>query len=372
MIERVTRCVCCGKESFLISRFPGLCAECIKANFDKVLPHIKKVHGVSQGRFNLPAEPPANDPGIRCDLCVNECRMGEGEKGFCGLRKNQKGRLAGPTAEEGYLSWYYDPLPTNCVGNWVCPGGTGAGYPEYSHSKGAEYGYKNLAVFYHGCSFNCLFCQNWHFREYIKEKILVTAGNLAEAADSKTSCICYFGGDPSPQLPHALKASRLALNRAAGRILRICWETNGSMNPRLLQKMLDFSFESGGCVKFDLKTWDERLHIALCGVSNKRTLENFSLIAKRIELRKDPPLLIASTLLVPGYIDEDEVYQIARFISGLNPDIPYSLLGFSPQFNMTDLPCTSRDHAQRCEQAALDAGLKRVRIGNFHLLGSAY
>jgi pyruvate formate lyase activating enzyme len=50
------------------------------------------------------------------------------------------------------------------------------------------------------------------------------------------------------------------------------------------------------------------------------------------------------------------------------PDIPYSLLAFHPQFYMSDLPMTSRDLADRCCQAARDAGLKNVRIGNVHLL----
>ena len=58
------------------------------------------------------------------------------------------------------------------------------------------------------------------------------------------------------------------------------------------------------------------------GSSNTRTLENFARVARRIEERPDPPLLIASTLLVPGYIDADEVGRIAGFIAGLNPSIP--------------------------------------------------
>ncbi len=104
------------------------------------------------------------------------------------------------------------------------------------------------------------------------------------------------------------------------------------------------------------------------GSSNTRTLENFARVARRIEERPDPPLLIASTLLVPGYIDADEVGRIAGFIAGLNPSIPYSLLGLHPHFFMPDLPRTSLSHAQAAEAAARDAGLTRVRIGNRHLL----
>jgi hypothetical protein len=35
---------------------------------------------------------------------------------------------------------------------------------------------------------------------------------------------------------------------------------------------------------------------------------------------------------------------------------------------MEDLPTTSRNHAERCIKTAEAAGLKRVRVGNIHLL----
>jgi pyruvate formate lyase activating enzyme len=299
---------------------------------------------------------------------VNECRIPEGRMGYCGLRANVAGKLTGVSPEEGKLSWYHDPLPTNCVADWVCPAGTGAGYPECACSPGPEYGHKNLAVFFHACTFNCLYCQNWHFREETVKPHTRPAKRLVADVNERTSCICYFGGDPSPQLPFALEASKKALEAMKGKILRICWETNGSMHESLLQKMITLSLNSGGCIKFDLKAWDENLHIALTGITNRRTLENFSKAGEKIGLRPVPPLLIASTLLVPGYIDEEEIKSLAQFIASISPDIPYSLLGFYPHFYMSDLRLTTKALAQRCLHAAQEAGLRNVRIGNVHLL----
>jgi pyruvate formate lyase activating enzyme len=136
--------------------------------------------------------------------------------------------------------------------------------------------------------------------------------------------------------------------------------------------MVELSLTSGGCLKFDLKAWDEGLHQALCGVSNQRTLENFRLAASLTRERRTPPPLVASTLLVPGYVDSQEVSRIARFIASLDPAIPYSLLAFCPQFYMADLPTTSHRHAQECLEAARAEGLERVRLGNLHLLGPDY
>jgi pyruvate formate lyase activating enzyme len=136
--------------------------------------------------------------------------------------------------------------------------------------------------------------------------------------------------------------------------------------------MAELSLASGGCIKFDLKAWHDSIHHALCGVTNSKTLENFRILSKWTNNRPDPPLLIASTLLVPGYVDESEVSAIARFIADLNPRIPYSLLAFYPQFYLDDLPTTSRSHANRCRSVAEKAGLKNVHVGNVHLLANDY
>jgi pyruvate formate lyase activating enzyme len=255
------------------------------------------------------------------------------------------------------------------VGDWVCPGGTGAGYPRYAYRSGPEYGYKNLAVFFGACSFSCLFCQNWHYKNLTHRLApLYSYKELVGLVDRTTSCVCFFGGDPSPQMPFALRASREALEKFSGKILRICWETNGSFHPRFLNEIANVSIASGGCIKFDLKAFNENLHRALTGVSNKITLRNFESLAQYLGERPDPPFLIASTLLVPGYITPQEVRRIAQFLTRLDPTIPYSLLAFYPAFQFSDLPTTSRQMAEECLEAAKEAGLTRVHLGNVHLL----
>ena len=360
-------CIYCGASSSLISQTIRICLTCLRTGSDGMIDHVLEVHKKSREPFGLPVLPPRDPEGITCKLCTNSCQIVEGGLGYCGIRSVKEGKIKGGT-KDANVDWYYDPLPTNCVADWVCPGGTGIGYPHYAYRKGPEHGYKNLAVFYNGCSFNCLYCQNWHFRERVSRENRVLVSELARSVDKKTACICYFGGDPTPQLIHSISVSKKAIKETQRRILRICWETNGSMNTNLLSQMIDTSLKSGGCIKFDLKAWTENLHLALCGVSNKRTLDNFKMIAQNIHKRPEVPLLVASTLLVPGYIDRKEVYQIASFIYSCNPDIPYSLLGFYPHFLMTDLPKTTRMQAQECLSAAREAGLTRIRIGNEHLL----
>lgn len=364
----MSQCKICQNTSPSISNALGVCLACIRQRPDKALPYAMKARKRSRAAFGLPVTPPCDYSGINCKLCVNECRIPEGGTGYCGLRKNDKGSILDISTASGKLSWYHDPLPTNCVGDWVCPGGTGAGYPRYAYCKGPEVSYNNLAVFFHACSFNCLYCQNWTFRQEAKISRPRTVDELVSEVDENTAYICFFGGDPAPQIPFSIRASQLARAKKRGKILRTCWETGGAMNPSLLKDVTALVLDCGGCIKFDLKAWDENLHIALTGITNQRTLENFKWAGSQCSLRRVPPPVLASTLLVTGYIDEHEVRHIARFIASINPNIPYTILGFYPHFFMSDLPRTTRALAEKCRAIAQEQGLKRVKIGNAHLL----
>lgn len=349
-------CSLCGQTPILMAQELGLCPTC--AQDERGAEQVREAHTRSRELFELPTTPPRDDHGVRCALCGCECQIGEGKRGFCGLREVRGGKLhhiAG-TAKRGVLHWYRDPLPTNCVADWVCSG---------SHQSGKH----NLAVFYASCTLDCLYCQNWHYRQ-VNPRISkgIDARSLANCANDRTYCVCYFGGDPASQMPHALACSK----ELAARNIVICWETAGTAHPKLMDRALQYSLDTGGCVKFDLKAYTETLHIALTGWSNQRTKENFSRAAERASEQPDRPLVVASTLLVPGYVDVDEVTRIARFIANINPHIPYALLGFGPNYLMPDLPPTSVDHAERARQAAMDAGLTNVRIGNRHLLSREY
>jgi len=288
------------------------------------------------------------------------------------LRKTEKAKIHSKldTNYEAVGIFYFDPLPTNCVADWVCPASTGAGYPKYAYSPKTEYGYRNLAVFFGTCSFDCLYCQNSSYREMaLTGKPLFNVKDITQILDDKSACICFFGGDPSPQMSFALSAARSAIKEKKNRILRICWETNGNIHPRYINEMAKISLSSGGIIKFDLKAWDEKLHRILTSVSNRQTLKNFKYIYEHyFDKRSEPPLLVASTLMVPGYVEKDEVEKIANFLSKLSPDIPYVLLAFSPQHMMTDLPLLTWEEAEKCLKAAEGAGLKKVYLGNPHLL----
>ncbi len=306
------KCSICGKET-LVSYPLGICEECIREWREGVSSRIEEVH-----RRII--------PGGKCNLCVNRCGV---VPGAC--RVVDRKRVS--------LEWYYDPLPTNCVAAFVC---------------GETHG-KNLAVFYTSCTFDCLFCQNWHFRITRGKKY--SADELLALVDEDTRCICFFGGDPASVIEHTIEVGEKAK-------VKVCWETNGSENPEIMKRVAELALKTGGIVKIDLKALDKNLHLALTGSSNEFTLENVKNLGR---IKRELPLLVVSTLLVPGYVGPWEVERIAALLSSINPDIPLSLLAFYPAFRMNDLPCTSGRHAFEAKERA-EKYLKNVHIGNVHLL----
>jgi pyruvate formate lyase activating enzyme len=203
-------------------------------------------------------------------------------------------------------------------------------------------------------------------------------GLVRVALHGRVPCVCYFGGDPGPHVVYALRASRRIVKetRRMGIVKRICWETNGLVNEAIMREMARVSLVSGGIVKIDWKAWSPPVYQALTEVDSWKAVErvrrNVKIITETARERREIPLLVISTLLVPGYVDAEEVHHIAEYIATLDAETPLVLLAFHPTHLLQDLPPTSRRHAQEAIKAAREAGLRRVYVGNEWLLKDYY
>nr|KXH75286.1 MAG: hypothetical protein AM324_15305 [Candidatus Thorarchaeota archaeon SMTZ1-83] len=347
-------------ERRIASKVIGRCSVCL--DDDEIALHAAKDRH-QQLRIEQSLVPSIPDAGtIVCPDCGNHCRLNEGEVGFCNLRIADRGMVTNLYPGRAIVSWYFDPLPTNCVADWVCP--ITKGDPTFTYARRLN----NLAVFYGSCNSDCLFCQNSSFREMMASgRPLMTPKELASVANDRTACVCYFGGDPACNADHSLESSKL-LNK--DRQVRVCYETNGNMSRKWLTQIADTIISTGGTFKFDLKAVSPRLYTALTGVSNVAVLNNFRFLSEK-GLKRDREFLVASILLVPGYVGIDEVRRLCEFIMDCDPTIPTALLGFHPHHAMSDLPCTSRAHANAAKDVAKDIGLTNVRIGNTGLLSAS-
>jgi len=374
----MVRCKICGLESSEIPSRLSICRNCIIDSFKEEYLNLHKSWRASIGLRESPKE---FDEGIKCNYCVNECIISEGEAGYCGVIVNMEGRIThiSGSLDKAILYCYLDPIPTNCVAAHICPATTGVGYPNFSVSKGVEYGFYNLAVFFGGCNLDCIFCQNIEHKYMVVDKKghdkYYSIDKLFEKAiKDKVTCICFFGGDPTPHTLYTLKFSRRILKyiESKGLVKRLCWETNGLENPNLFKRIVEYAYKSGGIVKIDWKAYNPEIYSVLMGIDGYKALnrikENVSYALSIDYLERGYPLLTVSTLVVPHYIGYDEVYGIASYVAQYDPETPYVLLAFAPHHLMNDIPTTSRRQMMECVEAARDAGLKNIHIGNVWLL----
>ena len=356
MIGSDNRCNVCNKTHPSLSKFLGVCPECIKNDPDTAVFEARHVQKKARKIWNLPPSVPKGD-GVECGICANKCNISEGEYGFCGIRTNQSGKIRSRAGKGALLHTYLDPLPTNCCSAYFCPG-----------SK--ERGFYNLASFFYGCNFSCLGCQNDQHRNiesaehYSVEKFV----NKVES-NPRISCVCFFGGSPEPQLPFAIRAmNNVYKSLEESERKRTCWEWNGAGNEKLVSQAVKLSLETDGNAKFDLKYHSDILSQTISGVSNQQSFKNFEMcFDKYYSQRPEHPVISATTLLIPGYVDVEEVQGIAQFLSNLDKSIPYSLLIFHPDSFLSDLPNTPRKQAYACYDMAKKY-LSNVNIGNKHLL----
>jgi pyruvate formate lyase activating enzyme len=326
----------------------GYCVDCLRNLPDE--SHLNSIHSKSREQFGLREHPPKEQDGIICHRCTNSCQLEIESTGFCGIRYNKNGQLENKVPSDSALAhMYLDPLPTNCCAGWFCRGQGKSGY--------------NLAVFFYGCNFDCLFCQN-SSHKLLKEASVITEDDLVNAAlDDRVKCVCFFGGSPEPQLPFAIRVAQRIIFESENQ-KHICWEWNGCGNEKLVIEAAETASKSGGTVKFDLKFRHQNIAYAFCGVNNQKSFDNFTTLAN---LYSDSELLTATTLLVPYYTDRFEIRSISKFIAWHSQNIPYSLLVFHPDYYLRDLPFTSREQVEACYKEAKNY-LNRVNIGNKHLI----
>lgn len=215
------RCLICGAQGKTISDRLGACVDCIRKRPRAALEVVSRLRSFSRRRFNLPPRPPAGP--TPCGMCGVGCSLGVGDVGYCGLVKNVGGGLRGL----GSGLWRACCLTTTTqflltASQIGCVPPLLGGVSKIRQVSEGEFGYYNLAVFYGACSLDCLYCQNWTYRRYPSKPELVSVEELDRAMERRVTCICFFGGDPAPQVAHALMVARRAVERGleyVGRLL---------------------------------------------------------------------------------------------------------------------------------------------------------
>lgn len=251
------------------------------------------------------------DGRLRCRLCPHHCRLAPGETGRCQVRRNVDGRLL----VENYgkiSSAALDPVEKKPLYHFH-PGG-------YLLSFGSF-----------GCNFTCEFCQNWSISQFrpptrdLSPEAAVELLRATAAEEPRTVGVAYTYAEPSVWYEYVYDTSVLVRKAGFANVL----VSNGYLERRPLLDLLPLI----DAANIDLKAMNPRYYQRICHGSLKKVEESIAVIAA------SGTHLEVTTLVVPGQNDSpEEMERLARFLAGLNPDIPLHLSRFFPNYRMGGEP----------------------------------
>ncbi|MHA1910277.1 MAG: radical SAM protein [Candidatus Kariarchaeaceae archaeon] len=370
------KCVLCGSTNRLVASALPVCKNCIIRGEEGVWDYVKEAHIQREGLISRPSQIPSSPNGVRCHCCDNQCKLAEGEVGFCGVKINIKGEIipiTGVGTEAAFME--VQEHVTSCDAAWLCPGGTSFCYPEWSVSPTPEYGYHSLGVHFYGCTQDCLWCRRVEENPAPEHLPTIVVDDIVEVIknDPYITCISFYGHSPDPHLKFTIKASQKLIdefNPPKGRILRICYEWNGSGKSTDVLIAASQVLRTGGTIRFNIHTINNHLHRALTGITNPTILNNFRRVFDTYWDEQHPTsLLLARTRIIPGYVEQEEIAEIVNFIASLSPNIPYSLSVYTPMYKMKNHPLPSKELVMECYQIA-KAKLNLVNIENMEELST--
>jgi len=274
--------------------------------------------------------------GLRCHACGHRCVVGEGRRGVCKVRFNERGRLLVPSGYVAALAC--DPTEKK---------------PFFHLLPGSD----TLTFGMLGCDLHCGYCQNWLTSQALRDEAAgaaprrVTAGGLVRAARERGARV--VGSSYNEPLITAEWAVEV-FEKAKAEGFRTAFISNGNATERVL----DYLRPVTDCYKIDLKTMSDRAYRKLGGV-----LENILDTVRMVHERGFWEEVV--TLVVPGFNDsEEELRGAAEFLASVSPDIPWHVTAFHRDYRMKENADTTAGQLVRACEIGRAAGLKFVYAGN--------
>ena len=104
---------------------------------------------------------------------------------------------------------------------------------------------------------------------------------------------------------------------------------------------------------------------ASCGGCDVAVLDiNENILKLPEEILKRNFVLEVLSLFIPGLVEGDDLEKIARSLKKVDPEIPFTILAFFPEYKMKDFPKPSAAKMVEAYQRVKATGLKNIRLGN--------
>ena len=265
-----------------------------------------------EGRARAQGRDVENAARVTCDTCPHHCRLAPGQTGRCHARANVGGAIRA-TAYGRLTSIALDHIEKKPIARW-------------------QPGSLVLSVGGYGCTMSCPFCQNHEiasagaddvaWREVSPEDLVAMAEGL-RARDPRVIGIAYTYNEPLACWEYVRDCARLAHARGLRNVL----VSNGMASPSVIARLAGLI----DAANIDLKARGAAAYASLGG-------DEASVRATIAALAADPVChLEVTTLVVPGLSDAaEDVDEMAGWLAGLSPDIPYHLTRFFPRYRMAD------------------------------------
>jgi pyruvate formate lyase activating enzyme len=273
---------------------------------------------------------------VKCNLCYQNCLIASGKRGFCGVRKNEKGKLY--TLVHGKaVSAHADPIEKK---------------PFYHFHPGTN----AFSVATVGCNFRCEFCQNFEISQAKPEEIPtmdLPPEKIVELAKQK-GCqgIAYTYTEPTIFFEYTLDTAKLAKKQGLYNV----YVTNGYIQEKPLKEISKYL----DAANIDLKGFDEEFYSKICKARLKNVLKcivNYHKLGIWIEL---------TNLIVPGVNDDPKkIREMCKWVKdNLDTSVPIHFSRFFPHFKMNDRSPTDIETLKMAYKTAKEVGLKYVYLGN--------
>ncbi|MBI5933888.1 MAG: AmmeMemoRadiSam system radical SAM enzyme [Chloroflexi bacterium] len=276
---------------------------------------------------------------VRCVACGHRCLIREGRRGICQVRFNEGGVLRVPF---GYVAALQaDPIEKKPF-NHVFPGETA------------------LTFGMLGCDFHCGYCQNWYTSQAMREPESDSSVNLireitpARIVDAarRTRASVVVSSYNEPLITSEWAAAIFKEAKAAG--LKCAYVSNGNNTPEVMEYLRPYL----DAYKVDLKSMNDKNYRKLGGVLQNTLdgIQRAGALGIWVEV---------VTLVIPGFNDSnEELWDAARFLASVSPDIPWHVTAFHKDYKMTENDNTDARTLQRAADIGREAGLHFVYAGN--------
>jgi pyruvate formate lyase activating enzyme len=276
---------------------------------------------------------------VQCDVCPRECRLDDGQRGLCFVRKREGDGLVLTTwgRSSGFV---IDPIEKKPLAHF---------YP----------GSSVLSFGTAGCNLACKFCQNWDITRSRETDTLAAEASperIARAAvEHGARSVAFTYNDPTIFFEYAIDVA-IACHEAGVSTVSV---TAGYMHDASRREL----YAHVDAANVDLKAFDDDFYRAYTASALEPVKETLCYLVHEAGVWTE-----VTTLVIPGLNDSDaELAALCEWVAGeLGPDVPLHFSAFHPDHKLLDVPPTPLATLRRARELGKRAGLRHVYLGNVH------